>query len=79
MPSLTMNLLLSIQSPCHIGIGSSQVNMNLQIIAIFQEEFEASEEIGKLSCGHGYHVHCIKQWLSRKNACPLCKTAVSKP
>ncbi|VAH22270.1 hypothetical protein VPH35_010868 [Triticum aestivum] len=47
--------------------------------SICQEEFEASEEIGKLSCGHGYHVHCIKQWLSRKNACPLCKVAVSKP
>ncbi|VAH11016.1 unnamed protein product [Triticum turgidum subsp. durum] len=47
--------------------------------SICQEEFEASEEIGRLSCGHGYHVHCIKQWLSRKNACPLCKTAVSKP
>ncbi|XP_037464020.1 probable E3 ubiquitin-protein ligase ZFP1 [Triticum dicoccoides] len=47
--------------------------------SICQEEFEASEEVGRLSCGHGYHVHCIKQWLSRKNACPLCKTAVSKP
>ncbi|VAH22272.1 unnamed protein product [Triticum turgidum subsp. durum] len=45
--------------------------------SICQEEFEASEEIGKLSCGHGYHVHCIKQWLSRKNACPLCKVLCS--
>lgn len=46
--------------------------------SICQEEFEPNEETGKLSCGHGYHVHCIKQWLSRKNACPVCKTAVSK-
>ncbi|KAK3138090.1 hypothetical protein QOZ80_5AG0364380 [Eleusine coracana subsp. coracana] len=46
--------------------------------SICQEEFEAGEEIGKLSCGHNYHVHCIKQWLSRKNSCPVCKTAVSK-
>ncbi|KAL6848614.1 hypothetical protein ACP4OV_021197 [Aristida adscensionis] len=46
--------------------------------SICQEEFEANEETGKLSCGHNYHVHCIKQWLSRKNACPVCKTAVSK-
>lgn len=45
---------------------------------VFQEEFEANEETGKLSCGHSYHVHCIKQWLSRKNACPVCKTTVSK-
>nr|BAJ99022.1 predicted protein [Hordeum vulgare subsp. vulgare] len=47
--------------------------------SICQEDFEASEEVGRLSCGHGYHVHCIKQWLSRKNACPLCKIPVSKP
>ncbi|CAL4901947.1 unnamed protein product [Urochloa decumbens] len=46
--------------------------------SICQEEFEANEETGKLSCGHGYHVHCIKQWLSRKNACPVCKTTVTK-
>uniref|UniRef100_A0ACD5TE58 Uncharacterized protein n=1 Tax=Avena sativa TaxID=4498 RepID=A0ACD5TE58_AVESA len=46
--------------------------------SICQEEYEASEEIGRLNCGHGYHVQCIKQWLSRKNACPICKIAVSK-
>ncbi|RLN00495.1 hypothetical protein C2845_PM06G01280 [Panicum miliaceum] len=46
--------------------------------SICQEEFEANEETGKLSCRHSYHVHCIKQWLSQKNACPVCKTTVSK-
>ncbi|TVU20377.1 hypothetical protein EJB05_36584, partial [Eragrostis curvula] len=46
--------------------------------SICQEEFEVNEEIGKLSCGHNYHVHCIKQWLSRKNSCPVCKTTISK-
>uniref|UniRef100_A0A0E0DUG9 RING-type E3 ubiquitin transferase n=1 Tax=Oryza meridionalis TaxID=40149 RepID=A0A0E0DUG9_9ORYZ len=46
--------------------------------SICQEEFEANEETGRLICGHSYHVQCIKQWLSRKNTCPVCKTAVSK-
>ncbi|KAF0926550.1 hypothetical protein E2562_026038 [Oryza meyeriana var. granulata] len=46
--------------------------------SICQEEFEANEETGRLICGHTYHVQCIKQWLSRKNTCPVCKTAVSK-
>jgi hypothetical protein len=24
------------------------------------------------TCGHGYHYHCIKQWLDKKNnRCPL--------
>ncbi|XP_066309444.1 probable E3 ubiquitin-protein ligase HIP1 [Miscanthus floridulus] len=46
--------------------------------SICQEEFEANEEMGRLDCGHSYHVYCIKQWLSQKNTCPVCKTAVSK-
>ncbi|KAJ4750273.1 RING/U-box superfamily protein [Rhynchospora pubera] len=46
--------------------------------SICQEEYEANEEMGKLECGHGYHVYCIKQWLSRKNSCPVCKTSISK-
>lgn len=46
--------------------------------SICQEEFEANEEMGRLNCGHSYHVYCIKQWLSQKNACPVCKTAVTK-
>ncbi|CAL4948011.1 unnamed protein product [Urochloa decumbens] len=46
--------------------------------SICQEEFEANEEMGRLDCGHSYHVYCIKQWLSQKNTCPVCKTAVTK-
>ncbi|KAJ0962661.1 hypothetical protein J5N97_027783 [Dioscorea zingiberensis] len=46
--------------------------------SICQEEYEEDDEIGKLDCGHGYHIFCIKQWLLQKNACPVCKTAVTK-
>ncbi|GMI76604.1 hypothetical protein like AT1G73760 [Hibiscus trionum] len=42
--------------------------------SICQEEYEADEEMGKLCCGHGFHVQCIKQWLLHKNTCPVCKT-----
>ncbi|XP_010264981.1 PREDICTED: uncharacterized protein LOC104602578 [Nelumbo nucifera] len=45
--------------------------------SICQEEYEADDEVGKLDCGHDYHVFCIKQWLLQKNACPVCKAAVS--
>ncbi|CAL9215398.1 unnamed protein product [Arabidopsis halleri] len=48
--------------------------------SICQDEYESEDEVGKLNCGHSFHVHCVKQWLSRKNACPVCKkTAYVKP
>ncbi|XP_038894454.1 E3 ubiquitin-protein ligase MBR2 isoform X2 [Benincasa hispida] len=43
--------------------------------SICQEDYEPDDEMGKLECGHSYHIHCIKQWLSQKNTCPVCKTA----
>ncbi|KAL3512219.1 hypothetical protein ACH5RR_024936 [Cinchona calisaya] len=47
--------------------------------SICQEEYEADDEMGKLNCGHYFHMQCIKKWLSQKNACPICKTeAVSQ-
>ena len=23
-------------------------------------------------CGHYYHYHCIQEWLTKKNVCPMC-------
>lgn len=43
------------------------------IVWWLQDEYETEDEVGKLNCGHSFHVHCVKQWLSRKNACPVCK------
>ncbi|XP_016470846.1 uncharacterized protein LOC107793076 [Nicotiana tabacum] len=43
--------------------------------SICQEEYEAEDEMGKLDCGHFYHIRCIKQWLMQKNSCPVCKSA----
>ncbi|KAK1372014.1 putative A-agglutinin anchorage subunit-like [Heracleum sosnowskyi] len=45
--------------------------------SICQEEYTADDEMGKLECGHSYHMQCIKNWLVKKNACPICKTAVA--
>ncbi|KAJ0039919.1 hypothetical protein Pint_28017 [Pistacia integerrima] len=40
---------------------------------VCQEEYADGEDLGKLDCGHEYHANCIKQWLKRKNVCPICK------
>ncbi|KAG0481189.1 hypothetical protein HPP92_012047 [Vanilla planifolia] len=37
------------------------------------EDYEDKESMGILKCRHVYHVSCIKNWLSIKNACPICK------
>jgi hypothetical protein len=39
-----------------------------------QDDYEEDGEVGKLDCGHGFHIQCIKQWLGQKNTCPVCKT-----
>lgn len=41
--------------------------------SICQEEYEADDDIGKLDCGHGFHIECIRHWLAHKNTCPVCK------
>ncbi|CAN8292731.1 unnamed protein product [Cochlearia groenlandica] len=41
--------------------------------SICQDEYEREAQVGKLDCGHSFHVECVKQWLIRKNACPVCK------
>ncbi|KAJ9550866.1 hypothetical protein OSB04_014911 [Centaurea solstitialis] len=44
-----------------------------EICVVCQVEFEKNERIGVLQCRHRFHPECIKEWLLRKNVCPLCK------
>ncbi|CAL5372936.1 unnamed protein product [Camellia sinensis] len=37
------------------------------------EEYVDEEDLGKLDCGHQFHLNCIKQWLIQKNSCPIYK------
>lgn len=41
---------------------------------ICQEEYVDGDDLGRLDCGHDFHTGCIKQWLTHKNLCPICKT-----
>lgn len=31
------------------------------------------ENAFKLSCGHYFHYDCLKNWIDKKNSCPLCR------
>ncbi|PIN10533.1 hypothetical protein CDL12_16876 [Handroanthus impetiginosus] len=39
------------------------------------EEYKNMDDVGSLKCRHDFHVGCIKQWLSMKNLCPICKAS----
>lgn len=50
-----------------------------EICVVCQGEFEDGETIAELECGHEYHSDCIKNWLQRRNFCPMCKrTAIEQ-
>lgn len=40
-------------------------------------DYEHSDSLVALACRHIYHRACLKEWLRRKNACPLCKEQVA--
>jgi hypothetical protein len=35
---------------------------------------EDGERVGELTCNHIFHADCLKDWLRRRNVCPLCQT-----
>ncbi|KAI7998306.1 E3 ubiquitin-protein ligase MBR2 [Camellia lanceoleosa] len=38
------------------------------------EEYKNMDDVGTMkTCGHDFHVDCIKKWLEMKNLCPICK------
>ncbi|KAG8077498.1 hypothetical protein GUJ93_ZPchr0007g3736 [Zizania palustris] len=53
---------------------SSESSLENDACIICQDEYQVKECIGTLDCGHRYHEDCIKQWLTVKNICPICKT-----
>ncbi|GKU94758.1 hypothetical protein SLEP1_g8204 [Rubroshorea leprosula] len=44
-----------------------------RVCSICQDEYAEGDLLGKLDCMHDYHFDCIKQWLLRKNSCPMCR------
>ncbi|KAI0510863.1 hypothetical protein KFK09_011473 [Dendrobium nobile] len=46
------------------------------ICTICQEDINVKEEIATLCCTHIYHARCIEKWLTIKNECAVCRSAV---
>ena len=41
--------------------------------AICLVRLEDGDVVGDIPCGHVFHKDCLKDWLKRKNRCPLCQ------
>lgn len=55
---------------------SEDQNHDEQCTICLDEYRNNVDTIGTLkSCGHEYHVDCIKKWLGLKKFCPICKVA----
>ena len=47
------------------------------VCAVCQCEWEATDEVRVLPCGHHFHTCCVDTWLTKHRACcPLCKCDV---
>jgi len=42
------------------------------VCSICMGTLEEGDRIGALPCEHYFHVECLKEWLKRRNVCPLC-------
>jgi len=47
----------------HVPDGTCSICLN---------DIDEGEKIGDLACRHAFHLMCLKDWLRRKNSCPLC-------
>ncbi|XP_020240153.1 probable E3 ubiquitin-protein ligase ZFP1 [Cajanus cajan] len=55
---------------------SSEPSQEEGTCAICLEEYKNMDDVGTLkTCGHDYHVGCVKKWLSMKKVCPICKAS----
>ena len=52
------------------------VGDGLEACCICMCDYEESETVKKLACGHCFHQECIEQWLTSHTKCPTCKSLV---
>ncbi|XP_055830473.1 ERAD-associated E3 ubiquitin-protein ligase HRD1B-like isoform X2 [Solanum dulcamara] len=53
-----------------------ELNGGDTICIICREEMTTAK---KLTCGHVFHVNCLRSWLERQHTCPTCRALVVPP
>lgn len=57
---------------CNDANDSEEIEIEEETCAICFTEIEEGERVGVLPCEHLFHSECLKNWIKRKNVCPLC-------
>mmetsp|Transcript_29014 Transcript_29014/g.33340 ORF Transcript_29014/g.33340 Transcript_29014/m.33340 type:complete len:515 (-) Transcript_29014:117-1661(-) len=75
---------IEICSPCstvrsnndtnHEGDEDDEFDDDEVMCTICMIEIEDGDRIGALPCNHPFHVDCLKEWIKRRNVCPLCQS-----
>ncbi|GFH58891.1 hypothetical protein CTEN210_15367 [Chaetoceros tenuissimus] len=60
------------QDICNDVNDSDEIEIEEETCAICFTEIEEGERVGVLPCEHLFHSECLKNWIKRKNVCPLC-------
>ncbi|CAN4115377.1 unnamed protein product [Withania somnifera] len=47
------------------------------VCTVCMESFESTIGAKQVACGHVFHSHCLTNWLSLHNSCPLCRFQVT--
>jgi len=70
LPSFLIN---SIPTSTPQGMGLSDGEGGLCHCSICVDEIDATATVFKLKCCHVFHQDCLREWLEKKNECPVCR------
>jgi len=88
--NITDDNMPNFPSPKKIGtpkfLKKAKKSLNKYIVELKKHEcsiclennFENSDPLRKLNCGHIFHKTCIKDWIELNKTCPLCRKTVEK-
>jgi hypothetical protein len=63
----------SLKSGCHGEDIDEEAGDHPLECTICFSGIQDGDRVGELRCQHIFHASCLKQWLKRKNVCPLCQ------
>jgi Ring finger domain len=63
-------------APSSLAGSNTQLDDSEHKCLVCQCEYEGSDELRRLPCGHCFHTDCVDQWLKGKDACPYCRQCI---